>query len=78
MITSQVVGNGDKEVKYPLLARLKANKEVIVLFSRAGCGVIVAHEDKLYVGSYEEDWNDISNWEILPNDFKVILQNTDV
>lgn len=39
---------------------------------------VVGNEDKLYVGSYEEDWNDISNCEILPNDFKVVLQNTDI
>ncbi|MEG2307214.1 MAG: hypothetical protein RSB94_07735 [Erysipelotrichaceae bacterium] len=83
MITSQIRGNEDKEIKYPLLARLKANKDLIVLFSKPRCGMVVAHHPESKhpahnLGVFADDWNDISNWEILPNDFKIILQNTDI
>lgn len=78
MITSQVVGNEGKEVKYPLLARLRIDDEIIVLFLRGGCGTILKCSTPEKVGVYKEDLIPISNWEILPNDFKVILQNTDI
>ena len=64
-----------KQTNYPLLARLKANRKLIVLFHRAGCGTVLQSSGAVKVASYHEDWNDISNWDILPKESEVILQN---
>lgn len=64
-----------KQTNYPLLARLKTNRKLIVLFHRAGCGTVLNSDGVVKVASYHEDWLDISRWEILPKESEVILKN---
>ena len=80
-VNSRVKTNevGVNSLQFPLLAYLKT-ADVVVLFKSNGCGTVVKGPDSnphtaLALGTYDENWSDISRWEILPKESEVILQN---
>jgi len=60
--------------EYPCLKQNKANKELIVLFTGPGDGVVVSQSKDDFLGTYSDDWEE-DFFEPLPFGVKVVLNN---
>jgi hypothetical protein len=66
--------NKDIELKYPLFARSRDNKSVVVLFTDVCTGIVVSQNDDVYkLGYYSTNWQHIDCWEILPSGTEIKL-----
>lgn len=78
MLKSEVIIDDGVRYKFPLLARLKAAKNLVVLFHAETSGTVVAvgnHSEP--IGSYSSNWNNVLTsrcWEILRPGDQVIIK----
>ena len=73
-------GLNDK-IKFPVMARSRDNRNLIVIFSSQEVGVSISEVDEFKDRLYTETdgWIPVSNtleWEILPKGYRVILEQT--
>lgn len=66
-----------KEIKFPVLARSTDSTACIILFISEDLGIALQHSADMWKLSITK-WisvSDTTTWQILPNDYKLILQN---
>lgn len=68
----------NKVIKYPVLAKFKSSG-FVVLFTDKYTGVVLQKgNSKKNVGDFRDYWVNVTDenfWEILPNNYQLILQN---
>ncbi len=69
-VKSEIIRNED-ETTYPVLMAKLANKEMVVLFTSAKRGTVVACNDSTQIGYYSNTWIH----EFKPYNGKVVLKN---